>query len=190
MLRKGATALAGLPDFRGRTALLLNGTPIAVSATATKAVEDLLVGDTVLAAGLTRDWKTATIRFSAGTPSETNCIAILLQMDGDRDLIGAQDLFVLTARGLVAMRAILPGDQLIQADGQGAEVRAATIGEFRLGEHIVATSTQPTTDPEGHLLLARGFMVADYALSMGLAAEGLKTLTSSGEEADRAQLPA
>jgi hypothetical protein len=170
--------------------LLLNGTPIAVSATATKAVQDLLVGDTLLAAGLTRDWKAATVRFSTGMSPGSRFTAIRLEMDGGRELIGALIQFVLTDRGLVAMKRIIPGDQLIGADGQGVEVRAVTVGLFRLGEHAIATSPQPTKDPEGHLLLAQGFIIADYALSMGLAADSLKTLARPGEEADQAQPPA
>ena len=162
--------------------MLLNGTPIAISATETKLVQDLLVGDTVLAAGLTRDWKAATVRFSTGAPPGGRFTAIRLQMDGGRELIGSMTQFVLTDRGLMEMKKITQGDQLIGADGQGVEVAAMTVGIFGQGNHIVATTPQPTTDPTGHLLLAQGFIVADYALSMGLA--------GSEEEADSALPPA
>lgn len=149
--------------------MLVNGTQIAISATETKAIEDLQVGDMVWAAGLNRDWKAVAVRFSSGSGRDAAFPAILCQVGEDRELICARDQWVLTTRGLQTIDRLTPGDKLIQADGQTAEIVALTIGMLKQGESAIATSMTATTDPEGHLILAQGFMVADYALNMGLS---------------------
>ncbi|NGM50498.1 hypothetical protein G5B46_12845 [Caulobacter sp. 602-2] len=149
--------------------MLVNGTQIAISATETKAIEDLQVGDTVWAAGLSRDWKATAVKYSSGTGRGAASPAVLCKVGGDRELICARNQWVLTTRGLLTIDRLTPDDKLIQADGQTADIIALTIGMLQLGESAIATSPMATTDPEGHLILAQGFMVADYALNMGLS---------------------
>lgn len=163
--------------------MLANGTKIGISATETKVIQDLQVGDMILAAGLTRDWKATRLEFSMGTPPGSPSQSVRLQIEGERELIGSPDQAVLTDRGLVAMSKVVPGDNLIQADGQSAVIQASIFFIFNGGEHIVATSIEPTTDPEGHLIVAQGFIVADYALNVDLLRG---TQLTSTEEIDSA----
>lgn len=163
--------------------MLAYETAIAVSATETKAIQAFRVRDTVLAAGLTRDWKPASIEYAGGVPPGMPYPAIRLTVEGGRSLIGMGDQMLLTAKGLRPLTHIVPGDQLIQADGQSALVSASIIEMFSGGEQAIATSFQPTANPEGHLLIAQGFVVADYMLSIGLVRGARNTLDDSTESA-------
>ncbi|MDG2530293.1 hypothetical protein [Caulobacter endophyticus] len=154
--------------------MLMNGTRIAISATETKAIEDLQVGDMVWAAGLSRDWKAAPIQFSSGTGPGAVSRAILCKVEDGRELACAMNQRVLTTRGLLAIDRITPGDKLVQADGQTAQVVALTSQKLKQGEHAIATSFRPTTDPEGHLIVAQGFIIADYTLNLGLSSAHLE----------------
>lgn len=147
--------------------MLANGTQIAISATETKSIEDLRVGDTIWAAGLGRDWKTATIQFSSGTGPDSAFQAVQCIVEDGRELICVRRQKLLTTRGLLSTENILPGDKLIQADGQTVQIVALALGTSTRGEHAVATSTRPTSDPEGHLIVAQGVIIADYMFNIG-----------------------
>jgi len=159
--------------------LLLKGTQIAIDATAFKPIECFQVGDPVSTAGLSLGWTEEFVQFSNGTGDAGPSSAIQLHAGNDSELIGSPEQYVLTSRGLVPMKDISPGDTLIQADGQDAEVLAATMEMLDLGMWSIATSQEFAVSIDKHLLVANGFVVADYALCLALQAGMLPTTISS-----------
>jgi len=153
--------------------LLAIGTLIQVDAESVTPIQEIEVGNEVWVGGLDLDWKRATIMMSMGTGPGQPIRQIHIQTADQGELIGAMDLLVLTTEGLVRMSVLMPGQTLVRADGGRAQIVYAMIGESSLGEHALSTSDRATTDPEGHLLVANGFIVGDYALSTGLPRDPL-----------------
>lgn len=161
--------------------MLLKGTQIAVEATVFRPIECFQVGEPVSTAGLSLVWNDLFVQFSNGAGAGPSS-AVQLHAGNDSELIGSPEQYVLTSRGLVPMKDISPGDTLIQADGQDAEVLAVTMEMVDLGMWAIATSQEFAVSIDRHLLVANGLVVADYALCLALQAGMLPTTISSTGE--------
>ncbi|MFT4255227.1 MAG: hypothetical protein QM608_22430 [Caulobacter sp.] len=162
--------------------MLAPGTQITIGAAETKPIQDIAVRDKVWAAGLGLDWKPAVIMMSTGIGPGPEITAIYVQTDDQNELLGAARQVVLTTKGFATMDRLSPDFELVRADGQAVRIVAVTLGKSRLGEHTLATETQPMTDPEGHLIIANGFVVGDYALSINLPRPSFELPTIPGGE--------
>jgi len=150
-----------------------NNTLIAVSATQTREIKEIMVGDMIrvaMDANLT-SWADLPIQLSAGTGS--NSKATLLRVHfGDltrpESVISTRDqLFLQPGGKLKRASKLVPGqDVLIRPDGSQAPVLDLTVGTFDTGVHTLATSKRPTTDLPGHLLIANGVVCGDFSLQV------------------------
>jgi hypothetical protein len=175
-----------------------NGTLIAVNRDDTRPVQDFLVGDQVRVAmnpQLT-EWAQIPVAFSSGTGPESQSPMIQIRFGDDANpetiIATREQLFLVTGQKLKRASKLVPDvDQLIRADGSAAKVLDMTAGVFTTGVHQIATTTYPTTNMAGHLLVANGVVCGDYSLQVTdldsaqpqLMAEGHAKLPEFGTKA-------
>lgn len=151
-----------------------NDTQVAIDEIQTKAIQEFIVGDLVYVAddASLKSWSQQTVQFSAGTGLigiENTLIKISF---GDKDKPGnvicsRAQLFLTPERKLIRAAKLVPGEhQLLTHDGTPVMVLDLTVGKFKKGVHQIATSLQPTTNVDQHLILANGIVSGDYALQI------------------------
>lgn len=162
-----------------------SGMSVAVDASHYKVVEELVPGDTILAASVDAAtgklvWESTAVEFSQGagtSASQLLMVMILFRPEGRRDqylIVSRNQLFYMPDGTLRKAGTLVPGlDMLLLADGSEAPVTGITTGLFRRGRlHHIATSVFPATGPDGHLINIQGVVGGDYALQLsGLARE-------------------
>jgi hypothetical protein len=154
---------------------LANGTAIAVNAGQTKAVELFLPGDGVYVAdgASLSHWSQRTVLFSSGTGdfgAANTLIRIVFGPDEQHQkyiIANRNQPFLLAERKLKRAAYLVPGqDELLRADGLSVPIRGLEVGTFKKGVHHIATSLEPATSMDGHLILANGVVCGDYALQI------------------------
>jgi hypothetical protein len=151
-----------------------NDTQVAVDATTTKAVQLFLIGDPVYVAAdpSLESWIQLPVEFSSGTADYGAQNTLILIGFGDSDdpkyiISNREQLFLMPDRKLKRASRLVPGrDQLLLQDGTPVPVLDLTVGKFKKGVHQIATSLTPTTNMDGHLILANGVVSGDYALQV------------------------
>lgn len=142
------------------------GTPVEIDNGATTAIENIAVGDLVLAAGLDLDWAPVTVQFSNGTTSGVQPGCVFVRHERAELVVTADHLFLCAGR-LVRADRLNTADTLTDLDGKPVGIRNVEIGTFSGGFHHVATTTK---DPEGdltnHLIVTAGVVSADYAVQL------------------------
>ncbi|MBB6503012.1 hypothetical protein [Pedobacter cryoconitis] len=101
----------------------------------------------------------------------------ILKTDSNYLLVTGIQPFLMKDKTLKQAQKLVPGkDVLMLADGSTTPIISLELGMFHKGVHHIATSNHPATSLDGHLLLANGIVVGDYAtqLSMGSAKSSLK----------------
>ena len=94
----------------------------------------------------------------------------LLKADSDYLLVNGDQPFLMKDRTLKLAKYLRPGvDQLLTADGSTTPIRSMEVGMFAKGIHHIATSRAPAKSMDGHLLLANGIVVGDYAIQRGIS---------------------
>lgn len=159
-------------DGRGKcycacSGLALN-TPIAVGQDRYQAVQELRVGDTVLAAGPSLRWESKEVLFSEGTTGNPRQPFSVFLAYGERSLIVTADhLFLLADGRLRRADRLSTDDCLVSPDGAPVAITSVHIGDFYGGFHHIATSkTPPGPSLDGHLLDTNGVVSADYAVQL------------------------
>jgi len=146
-----------------------------------KAIEDVRVGDPVLAADAALRWSLRTVEFSGGTGTDalgTEMIEVTFSgAEGEeaRLVVTPAHLFYLPDGTLKRADRLVAGEELVRADGGRAPVLRLEAGPRRGAVHHIATSATPATGVDGHLLNCNGIVTGDYALQLadiGRAADG------------------
>jgi hypothetical protein len=155
-----------------------NETPIAYDKGVYKAIVEYQVGDLVYVADdvTLTSWSQKPVLFSAGAGGGAAAENVMLMVtfgdapNTDYLLVNRTQPF-LTTVGLVPAAALVPGThELRTADGGTKMVQSLEVGMFKKGMHHIATSTQPATSPDGHLIVAKGVVCGDWALQMAARA--------------------
>lgn len=148
-------------------------TPLAVPSGDPKPIQTFVVGDNVLAAGADLQWKPYAVQFSDGIPPGPDygktMFSIYYQLpEGVSSLVVTADHVFLLANGkLQRAEFLVPGEsELISADGAPVPVLAIEVGGWYGGVHHIATSQDPATSVDGHLLNAKGIVSGDWALQI------------------------
>lgn len=164
-----------------------NDTQVAYDETSTKPIKDFVVGDPVLVAMNVdlSEWEQLPVVFSSGTGAESSSTMIQVRFGDEANpefVIATRDqLFLLPGQQFKRTSRLVPGqDSLIRKDGSQAPVLDLTAGTFTTGVHQIATSSNTTTNPDGHLLLANGVVCGDYSLQITNLDEAAPKLMVAG----------
>jgi hypothetical protein len=168
-------------------------TPIAVPDGDPKPIQTFVVGDNVLAAGADLKWTPYEVEFSDGIPPGPDygktMFSIYYQLpEGVSSLIVTADhVFLLSDGKLRRSEFLIPGkDSLMSADGKPVPVLSIEVGGWFGGVHHIATSGDPATSVEGHLLNSKGIVTGDWALQIADIEGG----AVAGGEAETGPVPA
>lgn len=144
------------------------GTPVQIDADRYEAIEKIVVGDYVLAAGTNLVWQRAKVEFSQGTSSESLQPFTVLLTYGDTALAVTSDhLFMLDGGRLKRADRLVKGDRLTASDGSPVEVQSVHIGDYMAGFHHIATKKEiPQENLDGHLINTNGVVSADYIVQI------------------------
>jgi hypothetical protein len=150
-----------------------NDTLIAVDNTEKKKIQEILVGDMVLVAmdGSLKEWAQLPVEFSSGTGAESNSPMIQIRFGDEANpesiIATRNQLFLTPGQKLKRASKLVPElDQLVRPDGSSAKVLDLTAGTFKTGVHQISTSSRPTTNMDGHLIIANGVVCGDYSLQL------------------------
>jgi len=149
------------------------GTP-----TGLKAIETLAVADAVLASGEPLGWKTWAVRFSDGVSPGRESTMVFVRWD-DGEIIATPDhVFVRADLNLVQAQMLMPGIQLLGADGGPVTVEVVMMGQFTGGIHAIGTDAPwPAAQLAGHLLSTQGVVTGDFFVEQNFERDVPNALT-------------
>lgn len=105
----------------------------------------------------------------AVSPIVAEQIYATLELDANYLLVTGIQPFLMKDGTLKQAEKLVPGrDVLILQDGSTTPIVSLEVGMFEKGVHHIATSTQKATSLDGHLMLANGIVVGDYAAQISL----------------------
>lgn len=133
------------------------------------AIENIAIESNVLAGAITQDgisFSPATIHFSSGALTDSFSKVVFLSTSKS-SLISTMDALLMRVDGTLArVDKLMPGDQLISADGTPDTVTSVSVGSYAKSIHHISTSSGPATGVDGHLIIVNGIVAADFALQV------------------------
>jgi hypothetical protein len=152
-------------------------TPVEVSAGAYQAVQLILEGHNVLAAGKDLKWKQEKVEYSQGTEGAVvDPFVYLIVYDKSKYIFATADQPFLVKGGKVKRASRLSTeDELVLADGNGSTpITLVENVTYRGGVHHIATKKEvPNKNLDGHLLNINGVVGGDYAVQLLLITQEL-----------------
>ncbi len=92
-----------------------------------------------------------------------------LRIDSNYLLVNGTQPFLMKDKTLKQAQKLVPGiDELVRADGSTTPIISIELGLFNKGVHHIATSKTPADSLDGHLIIANGIVVGDYATQISL----------------------
>lgn len=163
------------------------GTPIQIGEATFEAVEDIKVGDSVMACGKDLTWQKQKVEFSQGTTGASRQKYTVLVGFLEKLMAVTSDHVFLMADGtLKAADRLVKGDKLTAPNGSPVDISSVHIGEYTAGFHHIATEKAlPDSNLNGHLLNTNGVVSADYIVQISMRSGELKSAFSAGHD----QLP-
>ncbi|WDZ63365.1 M48 family metalloprotease [Paenibacillus polymyxa] len=147
-------------------------TPIFISKGKSKAVQDIKKGEFIYAAGLDLVWEKKKVAYSNGSKGSKTTKqpqTIFISFGENQHLVVLPDtLFLVPGKKMKrADKLNIYDDYLINENGEKITINGIGIGDFRGGFHHIATDIQePTTNLDGHLIIANGVVCGDYTLQI------------------------
>ena len=162
------------------------GSPVQTGDGSYRAIEAYVIGDEVMASGVSLQWSPKRVVFSQGTSGVSRQKFTVLVTYQDRALAVTSDhLFLLRDGSLKRADRLAPGDILVSPAGEPIPINSVHIGDYLAGFHHIATSKEPPgPDLEGHLLDTNGVVSADYIVQLYARQDDVKGFT-----ADKVELP-
>lgn len=167
------------------------GTPIEVSTGKSIPVQEIMEGQTVLAAGADLKWKDTEVKYSSGMGEDT-IVNFMYYVDYTYEdaeekhrsmLVTADHLFLMASGKLKPVQHLIPGNKLRRADGGVATVIFCTVGQYKGGLHHIHTGDFDGKNLDGHLISANGVICADYKVQLHYSTGNLdKSLLSDPPE--------
>jgi hypothetical protein len=150
------------------------GTPVEVEAGVYRVIEDIAVGQEVLATDASvSEWVTRTVTeaggMAEGSPIDFMAYGQFRMADQEvRHLITTADhLFLLPTGKLLPIQDLRPGDEVRQADGGAARVELVTWLQYDGGVRHIALGSWREGEPlDGHLLNSNGLVTADLSVQL------------------------
>ena len=144
-------------------------TPIFISEDEVKAIQDIKKGDYVYAAGLDLKWHQKKVIFSQGTIGKSRQPNTIYIDYGDNQhfIVTPDTLFLMENKKLKRADKLTPEDYLIDQNGEKVKINGVDLGDFYGGFHHIATAiAEPSSNLEGHLIIANGIVCGDYNLQI------------------------
>lgn len=142
-----------------------------------RSISNIEQGAEVLAASIKEvsggshlEWSPAKVAFSEGTGSGGRqpfmvYIGFGSKNDEIKDLICSPDQpFLLSNGKYTTAGKLVPGQELVDRNGDPVTVKLASIGSYDGGVHHIGTDEPWLGNPSGHLLLAGGVVAGDYEM--------------------------
>jgi len=158
------------------------GTPIQISTTDYKAIEQIQLNENVLAAGKDLKWESKKVVFSQGTTGVSRQkYTVLLTYNRTALAVTSDHIFLLADNTLIAADRLTTGHKLVSPEGEPISIKSVHIGDYTSGFHHIATSKSLEDDNlTGHLLNTNGVVSGDYALQLFYRDKSLdKSLTEN-----------
>ena len=169
------------------------GTPVEVSTGKFIPVQEIMEGQTVLAAGPDLKWKDTEVKYSSGMGEDT-IVNFMYQVDYTYEdceekhrsmLVTADHLFLMASGKLKPVQHLIPGNELRRADGGVSRVIFCTVGHYKGGLHHIHTGDFDGKNLDGHLISANGVICADYKVQLHYSIGDLdKSLLSDPPEGE------
>lgn len=167
------------------------GMPVAAPDDPHKKVETYVRGDTVLAGDAKLRFSPATVEFSDGVPPGTGTsrqvYTVYFRYSDKREdylIVTPDHVFLVEEGGSRRVRranVMSPAiDRLVLQDGGTAEILGIELGAWDGGLHHVATSYDPATSIDGHLVVSKQVVCGDWALQVSSIPDEAET-TSRAE---------
>lgn len=159
-------------------------TPVAVSATQTKAIQTLTLQDPVLAYDPSGASQQRSVAFSDGTSAtsvQPEMAYVSFKVGGDERTVTVtmNHTFLLAdTRKLIQAQMLSVGTGLLLADGTTAAVTKLEINSYTGGVWNIATSIGKPVNLDGHLIDTDGILSGDFAVQVfydDLVRQGLAT---------------
>lgn len=161
-------------------------------------IYSIAAGDTVLSAAVTKadgnlkvTWSDTKVRFSEGTGKggvQPTMVYIAFGDDQIEDIICSPDQPFLLSDGKYTLGGrLVPGQELVDRDGNPQVIKLVSIGNYTGGVHHISTNVPWEGSPNGHLILAGGVVAGDFDMQLkfpsindSLKAHDLKNLPEIG----------
>lgn len=145
---------------------LAAGSLIQATPSAQKKVEEFAIGDSVMTCDLNFNWKEAKVADLAGTDQIGQPNTVFVAYEGGSLTITADHLFLVGNKHLLPADKLTIADTLTATDGTPVKINTVHQGDFFGSFHNLSTdsSTDPSKDPNHHLLNTAGVISGDYAL--------------------------
>ncbi|MBO9545433.1 hypothetical protein [Caulobacter sp.] len=150
-------------------------TPIEARAGVYTLIQDIRSGDEILACGLDLAWRPTSVKYRTGD-TEPSTIPGMYYVEylmageaANRHLLVTVDhLFLMhSSKTLKKVQTLVPGDELMMADGQQAIVQFAVVGEhFTAVQSLEMDGRLDPRTLSGHLVNSNGVVTADYAVQV------------------------
>lgn len=157
-------------------------TSIKTSNGALKAIQDFILSDLIWVAETPEltSWVQKPVLFSSGTGPGGKSQFINVGFgaygtDLKYILVSLAQPFLMPDKSLKQAQKLVPGkDLLVMEDGTTCPILLVEVGVFNKGAHHVATSLQPAGNLNGHLMLANGVVIGDYATMLNMRSGGIQ----------------
>lgn len=156
---------------------LVYDTPVEVSSGVYQAIQLIVTGNNVLAAGKDIKWRQEKVEYSQGTNgSVVDPYVYLIVYDTNKYIFATADQPFLVKGGKIKRASRLSKeDELVLADGSGTTpIVLVENVTYRGGVHHIATRKEiPNKNLDGHLLNINGVVGGDYAVQLLLITQEL-----------------
>jgi hypothetical protein len=153
------------------------GTPVQIDAAEYEAIEQIRVGDEVLAAGKDLQWSKQRVEFSQGTTGASRQpYTVLITYLDTAMAVTSDHVFLMANKMLKTADHLTVDDELLAPDGLPVPIKSVHIGDYTAGFHHIATKKAlPNADLSGHLLNTNGVVSADYIVQIAMRSGELST---------------
>lgn len=114
-------------------------------------------------------WSNSVVKLSMGTGQGPQPMMVYIGFGTDqaKDLICTQDQpFLLSSGKFTTAARLVPGDQLVDKEGNAVDIVFVSMGTYDGAVHHIAAGNIWNNDPDGHLLLAGGVVAGDFEFQL------------------------
>jgi hypothetical protein len=142
------------------------GSPVQATSTSTQQIQEFKLNSPVYATDLNFNWQQLNVADVIGTEQIGQPNTVFIAYDGGSLTVTADHLFLVGGKKLIAAQYLTNNDTLTSPSGAAVKITSVNQGDFFGSFHNVATSStsDPKTNPNGHLINTNGVISGDYAL--------------------------
>lgn len=148
---------------------LATGSLVAVDASQTQTIESFAIGGPIYATDTDFNWTQIKVAEVIGTDQIGQPNTVFIRFAAGSLIVTSDHLFLVDDNGrnaLLTADKLDPSDKLVGPGGNAVDIIEVQTGDYFGAFHNVSTdaATDPSTNPNGHLLNTGGVISGDYAL--------------------------